>query len=113
VTVTTVGKEPVSAKLVVIAADPDGQFVHTASPEQVLTSGQPQIFHSRFMPGRLQGDFTVRLETPDGRFIEQKVRSTANPAGESDFRAGFRQDVPFWGLSGIPHRQMPSRPPGP
>ncbi|MES2791813.1 MAG: hypothetical protein V4719_19490 [Planctomycetota bacterium] len=102
VTATAVGKEPVPAKLVIIAADPDGQFVHTASPEQVLTSDQPQIFHSRFMPGRLQGEFTVRLETRDGQFVEQKVRPATTPAGESDLRTGFRQDVPFWGLSGIP-----------
>ncbi|MDB5337300.1 MAG: hypothetical protein JWN70_2919 [Planctomycetaceae bacterium] len=101
VSVVASGNAPVPAKLVVIAADPDGQLVHTATAEQVLSPGQSQILHTRFMPGRMTGEFIVRVEAQGGGYVEQKVRPVITPAGESVVRAGFRQDVPFWGLSGV------------
>ena len=101
VSVVASGTEPLSAKLVIIAADPDGQLVHTAGAEQVLNSGQLQILRTRFVPGRMTGEFVVRVEVTGGGFVEQKIRPVGLPTADSDFRIGFRQDVPFWGLSGL------------
>lgn len=101
VSVVASGSAPVPTKLIIIAADPDGQLVHTASAEQVLTPGQSQILRTRFMPGRMTGEFVVRVEARDGGYVEQKVRPVSTPGGEADLKVGFRQDVPFWGLSGV------------
>lgn len=101
VAVVSNGTESVTAKLVIIAADPDGQMVHTSSAEQVLAPHHQQILHTRFMPGRLTGELIVRVESKDGGVVERKIRPGTPPADGSELKAGFRQDVPFWGLSGI------------
>ena len=101
VAVVAGGNQPLTAKLVVIAADPDGQLVHTESAEQVLQANQLQILHTRFMPGRAAAEFVVRVEVKGGEFVEQKIRPVSQPTGESNLKVGFRQDVLFWGLSGV------------
>jgi hypothetical protein len=101
VSVVASGNAPVTVKLVVIAADPDGQLVHTSSAARSLTPGQSQTLHTRFMPGRMTGEFVIRLESADGAFVEQKLRPDNVPQGETVLRPGFRQDVPFWGLTGV------------
>lgn len=101
VAVVAQGNASVAARLVIIAADPDGQLVHTGSAKQVLVPGQQQLLHSRFMPGRLSGELVVRVEAEDGGVVEQKVRPAVSTGTGTSFKAGFRQDIPFWGLSGV------------
>lgn len=100
-TVTTSGAAPVPAKLVVIAPDADGQLVRTAGEAKNLVPGQLETLHARFLPGRLSGDITVRLETADGQVHEQRIRPESATSG-TGLRPGFRQETPFWGLCGLP-----------
>ncbi len=99
VTVMASGGVPMPAKLVVIAADPDGQLVQFPGPEVSLTPGQLHTLQGRFFPGRATGDIIVRVETATGYRHDQRFRPATG--ADPELQPGLRQDVPFWGLCGI------------
>lgn len=101
-TVLASGGAPVPARLVVIAPDADGQLVRSEGETKALVPGRSETLHARFLPGRLAGDITVRLETPQGLVHEERIRPAASNSSAAGLRPGFRQEVPFWGLCGVP-----------
>ncbi len=101
-TVDVSGGIPVRAKLVVIAPDADGQLVRTAGETKNLAQGPSETLHARFLPGRMTAEITVRVEMENGFAVEERIRPLDAPAADSGLRPPFRQDVAFWGLSGLP-----------
>jgi hypothetical protein len=99
--VKVIGNNAVPAKLIVFAADADGQLVRSEGPVQTLVPGQEQSLTVRFYAGRQSGDITLRIEAGDYS-TERKFRpgSGAAEGMPKDLQRGFRQDVPFWGLCG-------------
>lgn len=96
------GGAPLPTKLVVIAPDADGQLVRTEGETKALVPGRLETLHTRFLPGRLAGDIIVRLETQEGLIHEERIRPASANATAAGLRPGFRQEVPFWGLCGLP-----------
>jgi hypothetical protein len=99
--VKVIGNSSVPAKLIVLAADADGQLVRSEGPVQTLVPGQEQSLTVRFCAGRQSGDITLRIEAGDYS-IERKFRPGSGTAEgmPKDLHRGFRQDVAFWGLCG-------------
>ena len=92
-----------TARLVVIAHDADGQLVRTEGDATPLDRDKEKTLRARFIPGRLTGELIVRIELQDGAAAEKRLRPDAATGASSEpLRSPFRQDITFWGLSGVP-----------
>lgn len=100
VQITNTGTTPVTARLVIVAPDADGQLVRTAGANHELAPGRLHTLQARFISGRANGEIVARVESADGLINEKRFRP--NDRADSALKPGLRQNTPFWGLAGIP-----------